>query len=174
MIEPPGPALPEEADALFELLSAQLLEHAIPLAPRLLAEAIAGALADDGRALILVAREEDRPVGVAYLSFQWTLERGGNVLWVEELYVTPERRNQGIGALDLGLQLAALALRRVVRAIEVERRGVRVYKALDDKAKAAALPPDDAFASGRPCPLVNVLDVNPDEAAADVCDARRA
>jgi GNAT superfamily N-acetyltransferase len=115
--EPPGPARPDEAAALFELLSAQLVEHAIPLAPRLLAEAIAGALADDGRALILVAREEGRTVGVAYLSFHWTLERGGNVLWVEELYVLPDRRGRGIGTQ---LLQAALDLARARRCLAVE------------------------------------------------------
>ncbi len=117
VIEAPGPARPDEAAALFELLSAQLLEHAIPLPPRLLGEAIAGALADDGRALILVAREEGRPVGVTYLSFQWTLERGGNVLWVEELYVLPKRRGRGIGT---ELLRAALDVARARRCLAVE------------------------------------------------------
>jgi len=73
--EPPAPARPEDASAVVGLLAAQLEEHDIPLAPELLVEAIHGALEDDGRALILVAREDDRPVGLAYLSFQWTLER---------------------------------------------------------------------------------------------------
>jgi GNAT superfamily N-acetyltransferase len=115
--EPPGPARPDEATVLFGLLAAQLQEHAIPLPPELLAAAIAGALLDDGRALILVGREEGRPVGVAYLSFQWTLERGGSVLWVEELYVLPDRRGRGIGTQ---LLQAALEVARARRCLAVE------------------------------------------------------
>jgi len=90
------------------MLAAQLEEHAIPLAPELLARAVDGALEDDGRALILVSRDGDTLVGVAYLSFQWTLERGGRALWVEELYVRPEHRGRGIGQqlLEAALEVA--------------------------------------------------------------------
>jgi GNAT superfamily N-acetyltransferase len=107
---------------VIALLTAQLEEHAIPLAPELLAAAVTGALVDDGRALILVARDEGTPVGVAYLSFQWTLERGGNVLWVEELYVLPDHRGQGIGtqllraALDVARARGCLAVELEVEA----------------------------------------------------------
>ena len=55
-IEPPTAASPEEAALVVEMLAAQLEEHAIPLAPQLLDEAVSGALLDDGRALILLAR----------------------------------------------------------------------------------------------------------------------
>jgi len=117
--ERPTPARPDEAGAVTALLAAQLDEHAIPLAPELLAEAVAGALADDGRALILLAREEQRPVGVAYLSFQWALERGGNVLWLEELYVLPEWRGRGIGTRLLQAALDAARARGCL-AVELE------------------------------------------------------
>ena len=118
-IEPPTPARPEEAPLVVEMLAAQLEEHAIPLAPELLAEAVSGALLDDGRALILVARDGGRPVGLAYLSFQWTLERGGRVVWLEELYVLPERRGRGIGGLLLQSALG-VARDRGCRAVELE------------------------------------------------------
>jgi GNAT superfamily N-acetyltransferase len=118
-IEPPTPAHPEDADAVVGLLVAQLEEHEIPLAPDLLVEAVRGALEDDGRALILVAREDDRPVGLAYLSFQWTLERGGRVLWLEELYVLPELRGRGIGGQLLRATLDVARARRC-RTVELE------------------------------------------------------
>ena len=118
-IQPPTPARPEEAPRVAELLAAQLEEHAIPLAPELLAEAVSGALLDDGRALILVARDAGRPVGLAFLSFQWTLERGGRVLWLEELYVLPELRGRGTGARLLQATLD-VARERGCRAVELE------------------------------------------------------
>lgn len=52
-------------------------------------------------------------VGVAYLSFTWTLEHGGKSCWLEELYVMPAYRKRGIGRqlLDAGCQRAvALAV----------------------------------------------------------------
>ena len=90
-----------------------------PLAPDLLAEAVSGALLDDGRALILVARDGGRPVGLAYLSFQWTLEYGGRVVWLEELYVLPELRGRGTGGLLLQAALD-VARDRGCRAVELE------------------------------------------------------
>jgi GNAT superfamily N-acetyltransferase len=115
----PTPARPDEAEAVTALLAAQLDEHAIPFAPERLAESVAGALADNGRALILVARAAGRPVGVAYFSFQWVLDRGGTVLWLEELYVRPDCRGQGIGSRLLRATLD-VARQRGCRSVELE------------------------------------------------------
>ena len=54
-------------------------------------------LADRDRGFILVALNDKRPVGVAYVSFTWTLEHGGKSAWLEELYVVPDQRDRGIG-----------------------------------------------------------------------------
>jgi GNAT superfamily N-acetyltransferase len=103
-----APATASDFTTVTELLGAQLQEHSIPLAPERLADAVRGALADDGRALVLLARQGQQTVGVTYLSFQWTLERGGAVMWLEELYVVPDHRGKRIGqrlleaALDVG------------------------------------------------------------------------
>jgi len=118
-IEPPTPARPHEAPAVSALLAAQLDEHAIPLERALLGETVASALLDDGRALVLLARDGGRPIGVAYLSFQLTLEYGGRVVWLEELYVVPERRGQGIGQRLLEACLD-VARARGCRAVELE------------------------------------------------------
>ena len=118
-IDPPSAARSDELDVLCALLAAQLEEHSIPLAPELLSEAVRGALRDDGRALILVSRQDGRPVGLAYLSFQWTLERGGWVMWLEELYVLPALRARGIGTALLRAALD-VARARSCRAVELE------------------------------------------------------
>jgi GNAT superfamily N-acetyltransferase len=58
-------------------------------------------------------------VGLAYLSFQWTLERGGWVMWLEELYVLPALRALGIGTALLRAALD-VARARSCRAVELE------------------------------------------------------
>src|SRR5262245_6784519 len=88
---------PLDRAEVIALLAAQLAEHAIELAPARLASAVDGVLADPARGVLFLARAEGKAVGVAYLSFTWTLEHGGPVGWLEELYVVPARRGGGIG-----------------------------------------------------------------------------
>jgi len=121
-----APASMEDRAEVIRLLAAQLEEHAIPLAPDLLAQAVDGALLDDGRALVLLARQAKQTVGIAYLSFQWTLERGGAVAWLEELYVLPPQRERGIGQrlLDAAILLAR-GRRCLAMELEVEASHAR-------------------------------------------------
>ena len=120
--ETPTPARVEDAEAVIALLSAQLEEHAIPLARELLADAVRQALADDRHALILVTRRGGRLVGVAYLSFGLILERGGTAMFLEELYVVPELRGQEIGTALLRAALD-VARARGCRSVELEVEG---------------------------------------------------
>ena len=117
--EPPAPARPEDAPAVVALLAAQLEEHAIPLAPELLAETVRHALADDSQALVLLARQGGRSVGVAYLSFGFILERGGLAMFLEELYLVPELRGRGTGTALLRAALD-VARARGCRSAELE------------------------------------------------------
>lgn len=96
-----GLAGPADRDAVIALLGAQLAEHAIELPLVDLAHAVDGVIADPARGVLFVACVEDRAVGVAYLAFTWTLEHGGPVGWLEELYVEPPHRERGIGTMLL-------------------------------------------------------------------------
>ena len=66
----------------------------------------------------LLMLDGEKPVGLAALSYTWTLEHGGLVAWLDELYVVPERRCTQLGTalLDasrdvaLGAGCAALEL----------------------------------------------------------------
>ena len=53
---------------------------------------------DSARGFILMARENGRVVGVAYVATILSMEHCGPVAWLEELYVTPDCRHRGIGA----------------------------------------------------------------------------
>jgi GNAT superfamily N-acetyltransferase len=104
-----SPATPADQNDVCELLREQFREHDIVLADRLVASGVEGLLADPSRGAVLVAKEHDALVGFAILALTWTVEHGGRVAWLEELYVVPSRRAVGIGTilLDHALRTAS-------------------------------------------------------------------
>jgi len=84
-----------------------------------------------GRGVVLVASERGRDVGVAVLSFTWTVERGGKTAWLDELYVAPDARGRGIGRSLLKRALRE-ARSAACAAVELEvvrghQRAARLY-----------------------------------------------
>jgi GNAT superfamily N-acetyltransferase len=90
-------AIPTDIDAIHRLLVDQFDEHDIPMSQEMLRQAIAEIFHKEGLGLFLVARDGGEVIGLAALSFAWTLEYAGKTAWLDELYVVPERRGQGIG-----------------------------------------------------------------------------
>src|SRR5690242_3363495 len=124
-------AAPADLDAVIALLVAQLREHAIDTATASIAAAADGIVRHPERGCILVACEAGAIVGVAALSFVWTIEHGGRSAWLEELYVSPPARGRGIGTalLRAALRTAADAGAAAVD-LEVDaghRRAARLY-----------------------------------------------
>jgi GNAT superfamily N-acetyltransferase len=95
------PATPTDREQIIRLLAAQLAEHDIDLHADNLAHAVDGFFEEPRRGRILVARQHGVVVGVAVLSYTWTLEHGGKSCWLDELYVQPELRTHGMGTLLL-------------------------------------------------------------------------
>lgn len=121
-----------DRDALVTLLAVQLAEHNVGISNERLAAAVDGALADPRRGRFWLARRGERAIGVAYISFQWTLEHGGQCAWLEELYVVPEHRNDGVGSLLLHAVMShARAAGCTAIDLEVEedhQRAERLYQ----------------------------------------------
>src|SRR5690242_20347926 len=91
-------ATAQDREITMRFLHAQLEEHGIPLAPARLAAAVDGVFAEPARGRFLLVRDAAGAVaGVAYVSYIWALEHGGKAAWLEELYVTPARREAGLG-----------------------------------------------------------------------------
>jgi GNAT superfamily N-acetyltransferase len=86
-----------DLDPIHDLLLAQFREHEIELAGGPLRQAIAAMFDDDGLGFFIVALAGDEAVGLAAVSFAWTLEHSGRSAWLDELYVVPARRGRGIG-----------------------------------------------------------------------------
>lgn len=121
-----------DGPALFSLLGAQMSEHGIDLAQDRLESAILGALASPmTRGAFLVARSGGQAIGVAYLSFIWSVEHGGRSAWLDELYVAPAHRDRGIGRRLLHAA-QDLARREGCAAVDLEveadhTRAARLY-----------------------------------------------
>lgn len=82
---------------VLDLLARQFAEHDIHLGSDKLGHAIDGLLDEPRRGRILVARLGERIVGIAAMSYIWTLEHGAQTCWLDELYVEPDLRERKIG-----------------------------------------------------------------------------
>ena len=93
---------------------------------------LAELLADPRYGLIYLARENDIPIAYLVICFDFSLEYRGKGAWIDELFVEPAHRGQGIGTrfLDLaetasrehGTQTLHLEVNHGNRAIELYRR----------------------------------------------------
>jgi GNAT superfamily N-acetyltransferase len=81
------------------LLEAQLREHQMTPPTDVLRESLRTVIDNPRYGFILLAAGADNvAVGVAYASSLLSFEHGGVSGWIEELYVTPAWRGQGIGS----------------------------------------------------------------------------
>jgi ribosomal protein S18 acetylase RimI-like enzyme len=126
------PASLADLDQVTALLAAQFDEHRIDTPPTDVARALDGLLRRPERARVLVATDGDRIVGIAALSFAWPLEHARRAAWLEELYVDPSRRGDGVGTALLRAACDAVAESGGV-AVDLEvdvahRRAADLYK----------------------------------------------
>ncbi|HEX2081179.1 MAG TPA: GNAT family N-acetyltransferase [Longimicrobium sp.] len=119
-------ATPDDLEPVVDLLAAQLAEHDIPIDRPDLAFAAEALLRVPERGAVLAAVRQGSIVGVAALSYTWTLERGGACAWLDELYVVPPLREHGIGNRLLAAAIAeADAAGCVAVELEVETSHAR-------------------------------------------------
>jgi GNAT superfamily N-acetyltransferase len=121
-----------ELAEVVALLHTQLVEHAISTQGDVLERAVAGMLERPDRGVILVARDGGAVVGVAWVSFTWSCEHGGQTAWLEELYVVPALRGRGLGRAML-LEAEARARAAGCAAVDLEvdaehTRAARLYQ----------------------------------------------
>lgn len=124
--------------AVVALLTAQFEEHGIETPQAELEAAVTGVEADPARGTFLLAVSPAGAIGLAYLSYCWTLEHGGRVAWLEELYVAPAHRGRGIGSalLERALDVARARACRAVD-LEVARERIRAARLYDRRGFVA-------------------------------------
>ena len=82
-----------------------------------------------GRAWLI--RLDARPVGYVVLSWGFSVEAGGREACLDEFYLVPEVRNQGLGSRALALVEAeahALAVRRIFLEVQRGNRVIGLYR----------------------------------------------
>jgi GNAT superfamily N-acetyltransferase len=87
----------DDREPVVSLIERQFREHSIDTDRTALEEAVAAVLADEKLGVFLLARIGGQTVGIAYISFIWSLEHCGRSAWLDELYVVPDERNRGVG-----------------------------------------------------------------------------
>lgn len=82
---------------------------------------------------LYIFEEDERAVGYLLTAITYSQEAGGKVLWLEELYVTPEMRGRGMGHRVFEFVNSELAGKYARLRLEVEPenpRAAALYKSL--------------------------------------------
>jgi len=136
------PAGPSDRDVVHGLLTGQMVEHRLPAEPERIERGLDAAFRPGSSAWLFLAERDGQAVGVFLANQIVSVEKGGETLWIEELYVTPgarrtgvarallahaldEARRRGLRAFDLEVvptQAAALALYRALGFVDVPRQ----------------------------------------------------
>jgi len=101
------------------LLVQQLAEHSVDASAEQLSCVLEKIVADAARGFVLLARENGRIVGIAYVATILSAEHCGLVAWLEELYVMPSHRSWGIGTALIAAMIERVRTAGMV-AIDLE------------------------------------------------------
>ena len=96
------PAAVRDCSECARLLVDQLGEHGVDASTERLSDLLEAVVSNTDRGFVLLAREDQRIVGVAYAATILSAEHGGLITWLEELYVVRSCRSRGIGSALLG------------------------------------------------------------------------
>jgi ribosomal protein S18 acetylase RimI-like enzyme len=65
-------------------------------------------LADAARGAALVVDDAGPPFGYVFLTKLWSNELGGEIVFIDELWITPERRGRGVGTALIAHAMRAM------------------------------------------------------------------
>jgi ribosomal protein S18 acetylase RimI-like enzyme len=123
-----GRARPGDLDSLLPLVEAFQREEGYAAGDAALRDTLAWLLSEESAGRMLSAREGARALGYAALCFGYSIEFRGRDAFVDELYVIPERRGEGLGrALLCALEAEARAsgVRRLHLEVEPHNDAAR-------------------------------------------------
>lgn len=116
--------LPQNADDALKQNVAELFMKQISMydgeeTHRLVMSGIDQVLADGSLSKIMIAEEGGEVLGMALINIGISLRTGGKYIWLNELYVNNDYRNQGIGR-KLLLHIIYWAENEHIKTIELE------------------------------------------------------
>ena len=114
-----GSATAQDSADCAGLLTEHLREHNIQISAESLRDVLDRIIADEQCGFVQVARAKDQIVGVAYVAAILSVEHAGPVAWLEELYVPPAWRQNGIGSALIAAVLERAQARGMV-AVDLE------------------------------------------------------
>lgn len=115
-----APLRADQIDAAIDLFQVQLEEHHIETKSEQLRRVIEKIISNERHGFILAATTDSgKLIGVAYGGAYLGLEHGGESGWLEELYVLPEYRQNGLGT-RLVNEVIRLARARGWQALDLE------------------------------------------------------
>jgi len=121
-----------DLQAVLGLMQGQFQEHEIDVPAEQLRSAVAAMLENPELGFFLMARQNGQVVGLACVSFCWTLEYGGKSAWLDELYILPPYRGAGLGGALLQAALSRareLGCAAVDLEVDIEhRRAENLYR----------------------------------------------
>lgn len=92
-----APAAESDLPAILAMQRDFYREDGYPYDPARITPALAELLRDARYGRVWLATSDGQPSGYLLLTYSYSVERGGRLALIDELYVRPETRGQGIG-----------------------------------------------------------------------------
>lgn len=115
---------------LLLTLMAEFYADTMPFVPALAQSALSGILQNSAYGFVWLIRHQGSTVGYVVLTLGYSLEYGGRDAFIDELYLRPSNRNQGIGTQTLHF------LEKTCRQLDIKALHLEVER---DNPKAQAL-----------------------------------
>ena len=92
-------ALSTDQESVLELMRGYCQEVQTPLSDEHLLEALVPLISNEQLGDLLVAEQGEELAGYLVITWGWGIESGGAEALIDEMYVSPAYRNQGVGTL---------------------------------------------------------------------------
>ena len=87
----------KEIDVLVNLMYQQMIEINSEKDRTSIKSAINNALKPGSRAVFFLAKQNENPIGLAFINICCGIESGGDYIWINEIEILPQYRSKGFG-----------------------------------------------------------------------------
>lgn len=87
----------KEIDVLVDLMHQQMIDINSEKDRASIKSAINNALKPESRAVFFLAKQNENPIGIAFINVCSGIESGGDYIWINEIQILPQYRGKGFG-----------------------------------------------------------------------------